>query len=137
MLLLCLEPFIAAILYDRRLAAEDLRVTAAHWIEENLLPGTVIAVERFGPPLSDEQFVLVEPDSMIDHDLEWYLGQGVTHFAFGDISYQRFLDAPERYPDQAAQYQTFFSTLEPVRDFEGPYIGWADHHVLLFRAPEE
>jgi hypothetical protein len=131
--LLCLEPVVSVALYDHRLTLEDVRVTAARWMEANLPSDAVIAVERFGPPVSPERFVLVEPYAMVDYDLDWYREQGVEYFAFGAILYRRTMESAELYPERVQAYQEFYQSLELVQMFDGPYVGWPDYQVAVYR----
>lgn len=135
-ILLCLEPAVSVALYDYRLTLEDVRVTAAHWMELNLPADAVVAVERFGPPVSPERFVLVEPYAMIDYDLGWYREQGVEYFAFGAILYRRTMESAELYPERVQAYQEFFQSLELVQVFDGPYVGWPDYQITIYRRLE-
>jgi hypothetical protein len=110
----------------------DSRETARVWIEDNLPPGSRIAVESYSPFVDPNRFAVQGIGQMFDHPPDWYQDQGLEYLVFSQGMFGRFLQEPGKYPDQVAAYDQLFETFELVRTFtDGGY------EVRIYRIPEE
>ena len=100
----------------------DGRETARVWIEENLPPGSKVALEAFSPFVDPARFSVQGYAYIIDHDPEWYVQNGFEYLIFSQGMYGAFFDNPARYPAQVALYNSFFDRFTLVRRFsDGGY----------------
>jgi hypothetical protein len=131
--LLLLEPVIAVVAFDRRLAATDVRSTARAWIGENLPADALIARERFSPNLDALPYEIRWVDPLNQHPAPWYRTEGFDYLLFADARYGRLWEKPDQYADLIAAYESLWEELELVASFAGPYVGRPDHHIFIYR----
>lgn len=102
----------------RQITLPDTRWISLQWIEENFPAGTKIGREHYTPP--------VELNSSRFNS--YYLGffgailrqdeqRTVDYMIVSSGDYQRFLNQPDRYPDESKAYQEFFSTHKLIKEF--------------------
>ncbi|MFH1037683.1 MAG: glycosyltransferase family 39 protein [PVC group bacterium] len=91
-------------------AAPDTRDLAAEWIEENIPPGSWIAKERYGPPISDGRYRLTKIPFLCYRPLSRYRQPGVDFLVANSGAYQRFFDPFDPCRDENAR--RFYRSLD-------------------------
>jgi hypothetical protein len=93
--------------FDVNLIRPDTRTVAKDWIEANLPPGTKIALEQYGPPISPSVYhaFSVRP-SLSQVNLEWLSRRRIEYAVISDLEYSRFVPYPKDFPSQAAFYRS-------------------------------
>jgi len=100
----------------------DSRKTAPVWIEQNLPPGSKMAIEAYGPYVEQDNFTLVGIWRIIDKSPQWYAEREFDYVIFGEAMFGRFFKDPERYPRQVEKYNEFFEEFELTKQFnDGDY----------------
>jgi hypothetical protein len=108
----------------------DSRYAALEWIEANVPPGATIAREWHTPPLAQAGYGDIFIRAAYEQPLAWYEASGVDYLVLSSFMYDRYLDAPETYPTEAAFYQRLFA-IPPAAFIEG------DNGPELFIYPME
>jgi len=149
---------------DAALAGPDARTTARDWIHRTILPGTRIALEQYGPPISRERYAVAYVHTLGDVDLEWLSMKKVEYVVTADTMSDRFTRNPAEDPKRAGFYfglereavlvKTFrphyrgplldihFPTLRIYRLSQAPYYGFPGNfgryaqEIRLERGPE-
>ncbi len=107
------------------------RVVARHWLLANLSPESRVAKEYYTAPLKPGDFaVLREWFSLAaGRRLEDYFIDGYEYLIVSSGIYNRFLSAPEKYPNEVSFYRELFARghllhrIEPSGDYlPGPTI---------------
>ena len=115
-------PFSKTIADARHLTTVNSRETARIWIDNNLPPGAKIAIESYSPFVNPSKFSVQGFTRMIDHEPEWYIGQGFDYLVFSQGMYGRFYQEPERYKNQISQYDELFRHFKLIKIFtDGGY----------------
>jgi hypothetical protein len=105
-----------------RLTTVDSRETARIWINDNLPAGARIAIESYSPFVEPTRFSVQSFGAMLDHDPEWFIGQGFDYLVFSQGMYKRFYHEPERYGLEISQYDNLFKQFHLLRLFtDGGY----------------
>lgn len=107
------------------------RASARQWIEENVPPGSRIAMESYTAFVDPDQYDLLTVLRMIEHRPGWYERREVDYLVFGSRMYGRYFDEPERYLGQKALYERLFRSFDLVAQFED-----SRNEVLIFRTPD-
>jgi hypothetical protein len=114
-----------------RLNTVDSRETAGIWIENNLPPGTKIAIESYTSFVDPTRFAVQGFIQMIDQTPDWYVAQGFEYLVFGQGMFGRFYHEPEKYGAEIEQYDKFFDRFQLVRTFtDGGY------EIRIYRVAE-
>ncbi|MBP6017003.1 MAG: glycosyltransferase family 39 protein [Candidatus Promineofilum sp.] len=100
-----------------RRAGERTIPVAAEWITANIPPGSHIALESYGPYIDPDVYALEVFEQIIDNPPEWYAEQAFDYLVLSKGRYGRYLDDPERYAKEAADYKTVFASFELVKTF--------------------
>ena len=132
-LVVTVEPLANVLAYDYRLAQQDVQVMAATWIRDNLPEGATIAAEKFSAPLSPTDYDLVAVDSLTDLDADSYRERGVEYFVLGALQLRHLSAARSHYAEEYNAYQRFLDCLEPLQVLRGPFVGWPDYEVVVYR----
>lgn len=115
-------PISKTIADTRSLTTVNSRETARIWIDNNLPPGSKIAIESYSPFVNPSRFSVQGFGRIIDHEPEWYIGQGFDYLVFSQGMYGRFYQEPERYESEISQYNNFFRQFYLVKKFtDGGY----------------
>lgn len=93
----------------------ESREIARVWIEENIPPGSTVAIESYAPYVDPARYNVKSYVVMTEHTPEWYRETGVQYLAFSQGSYARFYAEPERYAAAIAQYDALFNAFENVK----------------------
>ena len=134
-------PLASSIAYDRTLSGADTREVAREWIQDNVPPGALIAVENYGPPLVREDVVDHYRAAGLDpvayrlirlqlpapgvpersRDLDRLRERGVEYVVVSSRVRDRVLAAPEVYPAIVDFYRRLDAETELVKEFRpGP-----------------
>ena len=134
-------PLASSIAYDRTLSGADTREVAREWIQGNVPPGALIAVENYGPPLVREDLLEHYRAAGLDpvtyrlvrlklpapgvpersRDLDRLRERGVEYVVVSSRIRDRVLDAPEVYPTIVDFYRRLDAETELVKEFRpGP-----------------
>jgi len=103
---------------NRLLAQEPSQVTAANWISANLEPGARVVIEAYSPYVDPVTFDVTVLNNLAENPAEWYAEQGFDYLIAANGMYGRYVNDPERYPDEARRYELLFERYELVRAFE-------------------
>lgn len=115
--LVVVPPLQVTLAANIRLTQVDGRETARQWLEENLVPGTRVALEAYSPYLDTKRFTVWGVDAIPDHSLDWYMQNGFEYLIFSQGMYGRFFAEPDRYRTWVDKYTKFFGYLEEVKRF--------------------
>jgi hypothetical protein len=124
-------PVIKAAQWDIETGKIDTCYPALDWITANVPRDAVVAREWYTPPLneygcSDRYF-----RSIYQESADWYRSQSVQYLIIASFMYQRYLDEPDRYPQQAAFYRSLLARPALARfDLVGKYTGPV---IVVFR----
>jgi 4-amino-4-deoxy-L-arabinose transferase-like glycosyltransferase len=110
------------------LTTVNSRETARVWIDNNLPPGTKIAIESYSPFVNPFKFSVQGFMRMIDHEPEWYVEQGFDYLVFSQGMYGRFYRDPERYKNEILQYDNLFRRFSLIKIFTD-----GDYEVRVYR----
>ncbi len=116
------HPVSKTIADTQRLTTVNSRETARIWINNNLPPGSKIAIESYSPFVDPSRFSVQGFGRIIEHEPEWYIEQGFDYLVFSQGMYGRFYKEPERYGNEVLQYDKFFERFHLVMVFtDGGY----------------
>jgi len=107
------------------LTAPDARDEAREWLEETLEPGSLVALESFGPfldpGLHDVRQVPAGRgfSALWVHEPDWYVERGFDLVVLSSGTYGRFRRDRRSHPEAWAGYQALLGRFEEVRRFEG------------------
>jgi 4-amino-4-deoxy-L-arabinose transferase-like glycosyltransferase len=104
------------------------RASARQWIQENVPPGSRIAMESYTAFVDPDQYDLLTVTRMIEHRPGWYEHRDVDYLVFGSGMYGRYFREPERYLGQKALYERLFRAFDLVAQFED-----SRKEILIFR----
>jgi asparagine N-glycosylation enzyme membrane subunit Stt3 len=117
-----LAPAAWAVRATINLTRVNSRETARVWVDANLSPGSVVAIEAYSPFVDPARFKVQGFSQITENPPDWYAEQGFDYLVFGEGMYGRFYADPERYAKQIAQYNAFFERFPLVRLFrDGGY----------------
>jgi len=114
-------PLKKVVLLDQRIAQKGTRVESMEWINTNLPRGSKIAFEGYSPPVSDELFETYSIETLIIHDLDWYLVNGFDYLIASSSMYGRFYTDPIKYKEQISSYEKIFSNTTSAKEFKGDW----------------
>lgn len=77
-------PLVAAVSLNLQLAGTDYREAAGHWLEQNVEPGTRIAIEHYSIPFDHDPYEVTDVVRITDHDLAWYRQSGFQLLVVSD-----------------------------------------------------
>jgi 4-amino-4-deoxy-L-arabinose transferase-like glycosyltransferase len=109
--------------FDEALAAPNSRTVAKDWIHRYILPGTKIALEQYGPPVSRERYSIITERTLSDVDLEWLSGKKVEYVITSDTMAERFTRYPRDFPERAAFYRALEHEAVLIKTFRPRYQG--------------
>lgn len=104
-MILAVIPIADAARWNHVTGLPDTRYAALDWIEAHVPPGAVIAREWHTPPVGQAGYGDVFMRKANDESLDWYRATGASYLVLSSYMYQRYLDAPDRYPVDAAFYE--------------------------------
>jgi len=113
-------PLVEAFEYDNRLLREDARTVAARWIESHIPQGKRIAIERYGPFLTETSYKVTWVASLAEHDLAWYLDKGIDYVIASSQGYGRFYQNTDKHRAEVERYEELFDGFYLEQSFWGP-----------------
>jgi 4-amino-4-deoxy-L-arabinose transferase-like glycosyltransferase len=93
-------PLVASVALDSELAQTDHRELAGQWVEENITPGSKIALEHYAIPFDYSRYQVQDVIRASDHDLDWYLQQGFDIVIVSDGVWEVLRREPEIYAEK-------------------------------------
>ncbi len=107
---------------NRRLTTVNSLETVRVWLDQNLAPGTRVAVESYAPYVDPQRFSVQGFYKLIDNTPAWYLDNGYAVLVFSQRMFRRFYDEPDKYAAEIALYEDLFQHCQPLRTFtDGGY----------------
>jgi len=97
-------PLSAALAFDLQLSATDHREVAGRWLEQNVEPGTRIAIEHYAIPFDHGPYDVTDVVRITDHDLDWYRQSGYELLVVSDGVWQILRDQSCHYGERLAAY---------------------------------
>jgi 4-amino-4-deoxy-L-arabinose transferase-like glycosyltransferase len=145
--LLVALPLAASVSFDVALGQTDHRETAGQWVEDNVEPGSKIAIEHYSIPFDYDQYHVEDVIRISDHGLDWYQQEGFDVLIISDGIWEVLRRQPEYYADRVAAYDELSanSTLlaefvpEPSRIVVAGYPTVEIYHfapVRVYRVPK-
>ena len=96
----------------------DSRSIAREWIEQNLPADSVVSVENYSPFVDPTRFRVVRLERSIDHETDWYMGQGVQYVVMSQGMFGRYFDNPQTYPAEVGAYFRLMRAFTQVKRFD-------------------
>ena len=125
-------PAVRTVAETQRLTTVNSLETARVWLDQNLAPGTRVAVESYAPYVDPQRFVVQGFYKLIDNSPEWYIDHGYSTLVFSQRMFRRFYDEPDKYAAEIALYEALFQRCQPLRVFtDGGY----EVRVCQLRSP--
>ena len=119
-LLAAAYPAVRTVQRDYYLSQEDIRTTAARWIEQNVPERSKVYEEAFSPVLDPARYEVLSDHWAGDRSVPWLKDQGVQYVVLNEANYGNLAQDPAS-EARWRQYQTFFRDLILVREFRGPF----------------
>ena len=104
--LILIPSAVKVVRFEYLLTQKDTRTLAKEWINNNLAKGTTLALESYGPPLSQDDFILLRRHTLGNTHLDWLAQRNVEYVIVSDIMYARFTRYAEEFPKQARFYRS-------------------------------
>jgi hypothetical protein len=98
-------PVQEAAAWNIKIGKRESRYYALDWLEAHVAPGTMIVREWHTPPLKQAGFEEVMIRKANDQTRDWYQASGAEYLILSSGMYQRYVRAPETYPNEAAFYE--------------------------------
>lgn len=119
LLLVSAWPVHQLVLLDIRQASPSTRILAREWILQNLPAGSRITQEHYAAPLVGTHFIVSERFSLaVNRTVDDYYRDAYRYLVVSSMIYGRYLYLPDRYPSEAAFYQTLFAEGHLLQQFE-------------------
>jgi hypothetical protein len=115
--LLVALPLAASVSFDVALDQTDHRETAGQWVEDNIRPGSKIAIEHYSIPFDYDQYQVEDILRISDHDLSWYQEEGFEVAIVSDGIWEVLRRQPEFYADQVAAYDALSTNSSLLAEF--------------------
>jgi hypothetical protein len=115
--LLLALPLAAATGLDMALSQVDYREFAGRWVEENIEPGTKVAIEHYSIPFSYSSYHVEDILRATDHDLDWYLQEGFEILIISDGVWPILQQQPETYLQKVDAYQALIGSCTLLEEF--------------------
>lgn len=116
-LLLLVLPLVAGISFDRVLSQTDHRELAGRWVEQNVEPGTKIAIEHYSIPFDYDRYHVEDVLRITSQDADGYRNMGYDLLVVSDGVWPVLRSQPEHYADLLADYDRLTANSELVAEF--------------------
>jgi len=93
-------PLTASIMFDTALSQIDHREIAGKWVEQNIEPGSKIAVEHYSIPFNQDEYQVRDVIRASDYDMSWYQQEGFDILIVSDGVWEVLRQEPEIYAGQ-------------------------------------
>lgn len=110
-------PLAAATGLDMALSQVDYREKAGQWVEENIEPGTKVAIEHYSIPFSYGEYQVEDILRATDHDVDWYLQEGFEILIISDGVWPILLQQPETYGQRVDAYHALTGRCTLLAEF--------------------
>jgi hypothetical protein len=110
---LMLWPTVAAVGFVSR-ATDDPWAEARAWLQHHVPAGSKVAVEAYGPYVDPARYQVLPQPTLTAADVRWYQANGYDTLIASEQNFQRYLDAADRYPTQAAAYRKLLDQTCPL-----------------------
>ncbi len=114
-----------------RLGGIESRQHAMAWIQENIPPGSRVAVESYTPYVDPQRYTLSGASSMADHQPEWYV-QNADYLVFCKFTFRRYYDERDRFPTEVSRYEYMFTNFTELVVF--PH---EDYEIRIYKVPRK
>jgi len=124
-LLACLPGLVASAHFDALLIAKDTRETASEWLAQHLPTGSRVALgaEYWANPTIPHG-VRSAKLGLPNHPLAYYRAEGFDYLIMNSISYDAYVEYPDRRPEEREAYaqleRELASEARLCAEFEGP-----------------
>lgn len=133
-ILLLAVPISEVVRLEVILQGTDTRRFAEAWCNRNLLPGTRVDYEMFGP-----RFLMPFRKGfrvpLLDRE-PWnrYISENrPTYYVFDDISYSVFADSPQAFPVETEWFKRLRQEGRAIQDFPGDAYRLYNPHVIVYQ----
>ena len=110
----------------------DSRETSRLWINENIPPGSVIALEAFSPYIDPNIYQVLPTNQWMPLSIQMYKDLSVDYLVFSEDMFGRYYKNPKLYHRNILVYEELFKQLEPVKIFnDGGY------EVRIYHMPDQ
>jgi hypothetical protein len=110
-------PLAASIMFDRALSQIDHREIAGQWLEQNIEPGSKIAIEHYSIPFNHDEYQVRDVVRASDHDLSWYRQEGFDVLIVSDGVWEVLRQEPEIYAEKLDALADITESSELLREF--------------------
>lgn len=104
--------------FNYSLTQKDTRTIAKEWIEQNIPKRKKIALEMYCPPISRRNYKIIYRHSLSQVGLEWLHKRKVEFIIVSDIMYNRFIRAPQEFPQQTKFYHSLEEKALLIKSFQ-------------------
>jgi hypothetical protein len=116
-LLVLILPMTAGSRLGASLSQTDLREVAGQWVEENVDPGSRIAIEHYSVPFDHDGYDVQDIIRFGDRTLEWYRQEGFDIIVISDGVWEILRQEPEHYADRLAPYDELANSGTQLAEF--------------------
>jgi 4-amino-4-deoxy-L-arabinose transferase-like glycosyltransferase len=115
--LLLALPLAASISFDKIISGTDHREVAGRWVEENVEPGSKIAIEHYSIPFDYDRYEVEDVLRVGDHDLDWYRQGGYELVIISDGVWELLREQQADYPEQITVYDELVNSATLLAEF--------------------
>jgi hypothetical protein len=108
---------IASSLFDSALSKTDHREVAGRWVEQNIEPGSKIAIEHYSIPFNQDEYQIRDVLRASDHDLAWYKQEGFDYLIVSDGVWEVLREEPELYAEKLDTLDEITGSSELLQEY--------------------
>ncbi|MGD8517170.1 MAG: glycosyltransferase family 39 protein, partial [Anaerolineae bacterium] len=116
-LLLLALPLAAGISFDRAISQTDHREAAGNWVEQNVEPGSKIAIEHYSIPFDYDRYHVEDVLRITNQDIDAYREAGFELLIISDGVWQVLRAQADHYDKMLASYDEIVANSELVAEF--------------------
>jgi 4-amino-4-deoxy-L-arabinose transferase-like glycosyltransferase len=110
-------PVSASISLDQALSHTDLREIAGQWVEDNIEPGSRIAIEHYSIPFDHTEYQVQDVMRITDHGVDWYEQEKFDILIISDGVWEVLRRDPQSYTDKLTAYQDLVGNCTLLAEF--------------------
>jgi len=110
-------PVAASMAFGSALSRTDEREQAGQWVEQNVAPGTKIAIEHYSVPFDYDRYHVEDVIRAHNHDLAWYRQEGFELIIISDGVWELLRREPETYGKQMEFYKNLVAHSTLLAEF--------------------
>lgn len=99
------------------LTTVDSRTFAREWINSQLPPHSIVAVESYAPFVDPFRFRIAQAERAIDRTPSWYLANS-DYVVLSQGMFGRYFSDPQKYPSEVVRYVQLVRSLEWIKTFD-------------------